>query len=188
MQPTSKAEIFADLQKRMNSALQVLDHDLQGIRTGRASSNLLDNVQVDAYGSYMHINQVGTITVPEPRLITVQVWDKGMVKAVEKGIVNANLGLNPSIDGQTIRVPVPALTEERRKELVKIARQYAEKAKVAIRNVRRDGIDQAKKLRNDNTFTEDEERNCADEIQKLTDKFVADIDQRASKKEQEILA
>ncbi|MEO0347977.1 MAG: ribosome recycling factor [Pseudomonadota bacterium] len=183
----SQQAIINDLATRMKGAISTLDHEFKGLRTGRASINFLDSVRVEAYGDHMPVNQLGNINVPEPRMITVQVWDKSVLKAVEKGIVNANLGVNPTIDGDVIRVPLPALTEERRKELVKIAAQIGEKTKVAVRNIRRDGIDQAKKLKNDKIFSEDEERQCGDEIQKLTDKFVKQIDGMVKQKEQDIL-
>jgi len=181
-----KTEIMADLEKRMEGALVALDHDLKGLRTGRASINLLDNITVEAYGDRMPINQLGSISTPEPRLLIVQVWDKAVVKAVEKAIANANLGVNPMAEGQTIRVPLPLLSEERRKELVKIAGSFAEKARISIRNVRRDGMEKTKKLENDKLISEDEHHNMNDEIQKLTDSYIKKIDQTLATKEKEI--
>ena len=170
----------ADIERRMHGAVESLKHDLSGLRTGRANVALLDPVMVDVYGSMMPLNQVATVNAPEPRMLSVQVWDKANVTAVEKGIAHANLGLNPMIDGQTLRLPLPDLTEERRKELAKLAGQYAEKAKIAIRNVRRDGMEALK---------EDEKKKdiSEDEVQKLTDKYVAEVDATAEHKEKEIL-
>ncbi|MFN9003326.1 MAG: ribosome recycling factor, partial [Alphaproteobacteria bacterium] len=163
-------------------------HEFAGLRTGRASANLLDSIQVEAYGNMMPMNQVGTINVPEPRMITIQVWDKSMIKAVEKAITQANLGLNPASDGQLIRVPIPALSEERRKELSKIAGKYAEGAKVAIRNVRRDGMDALKQQEKDKKISEDEHRKQSDQIQKMTDDFVKKIDEALATKEKDIMS
>jgi ribosome recycling factor len=177
-----------ELQKRMEGALKTLHHEFAGLRTGRASANLLDMIQVEAYGSMMPMNQVGTVNVPEPRMITVQVWDKSMVKAVEKAITQANLGLNPASDGQMIRVPIPALSEERRKELSKIASKYAEGAKVAIRNVRRDGMDALKQQEKDKKISEDEHRKQSELIQKMTDEFVKKIDEALAAKEKDIMS
>lgn len=175
-----------DLERRMTGAVETLRKELGGLRTGRASTNLLEPVQVEAYGSRMPLNQVGTVGVPEPRLLTVQVWDKSLVKAVEKGIRDAGLGLNPQADGSLIRVPIPELNEERRAELAKVAGRYAEQAKVAVRNIRRDGMDQLKKMEKAGDLSEDDHKAWADEIQSLTDKYVSQIDEMASKKEQEI--
>lgn len=175
-----------DLERRMNGAAETLRKELGGLRTGRASTNLLEPVQVEAYGSRMPLNQVGTVGVPEPRLLTVQVWDKSLVKAVEKGIRDAGLGLNPQADGSLIRVPIPELNEERRAELAKVAGRYAEQAKVAVRNIRRDGMDQLKKMEKAGDLSEDDHKAWADEIQSLTDKYVSQIDELAAKKEQEI--
>ncbi|MFO0455983.1 MAG: ribosome recycling factor, partial [Alphaproteobacteria bacterium] len=163
-------------------------HEFAGLRTGRASANLLDSIQVEAYGNMMPMNQVGTINVPEPRMITIQVWDKSMIKAVEKAITQANLGLNPASDGQLIRVPIPALSEERRKELSKIAGKYAEGAKVAIRNVRRDGMDALKQQEKDKKISEDEHRKQSEQIQKMTDDFVKKIDEALATKEKDIMS
>jgi ribosome recycling factor len=180
-------EVVADLKRRMEGAVTALHSDLKGLRTGRANTSLLDRVVVEVYGSKMPLNQVATVNVPEARLITVQVWDKSNAAAVEKAIGNAGLGLNPMSDGALIRVPIPDLSEERRKELVKVAHQYAEKAKVAIRNVRRDGMDNLKKLEKAGSISEDDLRNYSDNIQKLTDEYVKNVDEAVSHKEKDIL-
>ena len=177
----------ADIERRMTGAVEALKSDLSGLRTGRANTSLLDPVVVEVYGSMMPLNQVATVSAPEPRMLSVQVWDKGNLVAVEKGIAHANLGLNPMIDGQTLRLPMPDLTEERRKELAKLAGQYAEKAKVAIRNVRRDGMESLKADEKKKEISEDDRKRLEDEVQKLTDKYVAETDEAAAKKEQEIL-
>ncbi|GMN02821.1 ribosome recycling factor [Erythrobacter sp. MTPC3] len=177
----------ADIERRMNGAVEALKSDLSGLRTGRANTSLLDPVQVEVYGAMMPLNQVATVNAPEPRMLAVQVWDKTNVAAVEKGITKANLGLNPMTDGQTVRLPMPDLTEERRKELAKLAGQYAEKAKIAIRNVRRDGMEDLKTDEKKKEISEDDRKRMEDEVQKLTDKYVADADDAAAKKEQEIL-
>ena len=177
----------ADLQRRMIGAIDALKNDLGGLRTGRASTALLDPVQVVVYGANMPLNQVATVSVPEPRLISVQVWDKGNVGPVEKAIRNAGLGLNPITDGTMIRLPIPDLTEERRKELAKLAGQYAEKARIAVRNVRRDGMDNLKTDEKKNDISEDERKRFEVEVQKLTDDTIRDIDSVAQAKEQEIL-
>lgn len=177
-----------ELRKRMEGALDRLKHDYAGLRTGRASAGMLDPIQVDAYGSMMPLNQLANVTVPEPRTLMVSVWDKGMVKAVEKAIANSNLGLNPASDGQNIRVPVPELSQERRKELSKVAGQYAEAAKVAVRNVRRDGMDALKKAEKEGDISEDEQRRKGDEIQKMTDEFVKKADEMSADKEKEIMS
>jgi len=177
----------ADIERRMKGAVDSLKSDLQGLRTGRANTTLLDPVQVDVYGAMMPLNQVATVSAPEPRMLSVQVWDKSNLTAVEKGIAHANLGLNPMIDGQTIRLPIPDLTEERRKELAKLAGQYAEKAKVAIRNVRRDGMEALKADEKKKEISEDDRKRMEEEVQKLTDKHVAETDEAAAKKEKEIL-
>ncbi len=176
-----------DLRRRMNGAMDVFKKELAGLRTGRASVNLLEPVHVDAYGSAMALNQVGTVGAPEPRLLTVQVWDKSLVKAVEKAIREANLGLNPMVDGQLIRVPIPSLTEERRKELIKVAHKYAEQGRVSVRNVRRDGMDALKHLEKDGKVTEDEHRKRGDEIQKLTDEYIKKVDETLAAKEKDIV-
>ena len=176
-----------DLEKRMSGALDALKKEFQGLRTGRASVNLLDTVQVEAYGSHMPINQVGSVSVPEPRMLTIQVWDKGMVKAVEKAIRTSDLGLNPMSDGQLIRIPLPDLTEERRTELSKVAARYAESGRVAVRNVRRDGMDQLKKMEKDGDLSEDDKRLYESEVEDLTDKYTGMIDELLSAKEKDIM-
>ena len=177
----------ADIERRMNGAVESLKHDLSGLRTGRANVALLDPVVVEVYGSMMPLNQVATVSAPEPRMLSVQVWDRANVTAVEKGIAHANLGLNPMIDGQTLRLPIPDLTEERRKELAKLAHQYAEKAKIAIRNVRRDGMEALKEDERRKEISEDEHKRLDVEVQKLTDRFIADVDAVTEHKEKEIL-
>ena len=176
-----------DIQRRMTGALEALKHDLGGLRTGRASTALLDPIQVEVYGANMPISQVATISAPEPRLLSVQVWDKGNVNAVEKAIRAAGLGINPISDGQMIRLPIPDLTEERRKELAKLAGQYAEKARIAVRNVRRDGMDSLKADEKKHEISEDERKRMEAEVQKMTDATIHDIDATAHAKEQEIL-
>jgi ribosome recycling factor len=176
-----------DIERRMQGAIDSLKHDLSGLRTGRANTALLEPVQVEVYGSLMPLNQVATISAPEPRMLSVQVWDKTNLVPVEKGIAHANLGLNPIIDGQTLRLPLPDLTEERRKELAKLAHQYAEKAKIAIRNVRRDGMEALKEDEKKKEISEDERKRKEDEVQKLTDRFVGEVDQAAAQKEKEIM-
>ena len=176
-----------DLNRRMNGALENLKHDLAGLRTGRASTALLDPIQVEVYGANMPINQVATVSVPEPRTISVQVWDRGNISSVEKAIRNAGLGINPIVDGQLIRLPIPDLTEERRKELAKLASQYAEKARVAVRNVRRDGMDALKVDEKKHEISEDEHKRLGVEVQKMTDDTIKEIDAAAHSKEQEIL-
>jgi ribosome recycling factor len=176
-----------DLKRRMDGAVASLRKELAGLRTGRASPSLLEPVTVEAYGVHMPLVQVGTITVPEPRLLSVQVWDKSMVKAVEKAIREANLGLNPQADGQLIRVPVPELNEERRRELGKVAGRYAEQARVAIRNVRRDGMELVKRNQKDSDLTEDDARLYSDEIQSLTDETIKAVDAALATKEKEIM-
>jgi len=177
----------ADLERRMNGAVEALKHDLVGLRTGRASVNLLDPITLEVYGAPMPLNQVATVSAPEPRLISVQVWDKSNVGPVDKAIRSAGLGLNPIVDGQTLRLPIPDLTEERRKELAKLVGQYAEKAKIAARNVRRDGMDSLKTDEKKGEISEDERKRHEAEVQKLTDSTIADIDSAAAAKEKEIL-
>ena len=177
----------SDLDRRMHGALDVFKHDLAGLRTGRASTALLDPIQVEVYGANMPISQVATVSVPEPRLLSVQVWDRSNIGPVEKAIRNAGLGINPIVDGQVIRLPIPELTEERRKELAKLANQYAEKARVAVRNVRRDGMDALKTDEKKHEISEDEHKRHAVEVQKLTDNVIADSDAAAHSTEQEIL-
>jgi ribosome recycling factor len=177
----------ADLERRMAGAVEALKHDLQGLRTGRASTTLLDPVTVEVYGSQMPINQLASVSAPEPRMLSVQVWDKTNVGPVDKAIRSAGLGLNPIVDGQTLRLPIPDLTEERRKELAKLANQYAEKARIAARNVRRDGNDSLKTDEKKGVFGEDDRKRHETEVQKLTDATIADIDTAAAAKEKEIL-
>lgn len=177
----------ADIERRMQGAVEALKHDLSGLRTGRANIALLEPVHVEVYGAMMPLNQVATISAPEPRMLSVQVWDKANVIPVEKGISKANLGLNPMIDGQTIRLPLPDLTEERRRELAKLCGKYAENAKIAIRNVRRDGMEVLKEDEKRKDISEDERKRHEDEVQKATDKFVAEADAAAVAKEKEIM-
>jgi ribosome recycling factor len=176
-----------ELKRRMHGAVTLLKTELSGLRTGRASSSLLEPVQVEAYGSHMPLNQVATVSVPEPRLLSVQVWDRSLVHAVEKAIVNSNLGLSPATEGQVIRLRIPELNEERRKELVKVAHKYAEAARVAVRHVRRDGIDTLKKSEKDGDISEDDEKRMSQEVQKATDQTIAEVDQMLAAKEKEIL-
>lgn len=175
-----------ELEKRMQGAMDALKKELGGLRTGRASVNLLDPVMVDAYGQRMPLNQVGTVSAPEPRLLAVNVWDKGLVVSVAKAIREAGLGLNPSPDGQLVRVPIPELTAERRAELAKLAHKYAEQGRVAVRNVRRDGMESLKKLEKDHKISQDEHRQKSDEVQKLTDRYVKQVDEVLAHKEKEI--
>ena len=177
----------ADLERRMKGAVEALRHDLGGLRTGRANTTLLDPVVVTVYGSQMPLNQVATVSAPEPRMLTVQVWDKSNVGPVEKAIRSAGLGLNPINDGNTLRLPIPDLTEDRRKELAKLAHSYAEKARIAIRNVRRDGMDNLKADENKKEISEDERKRNETEVQKLTDELIKAADDVASQKEQEIM-
>lgn len=178
---------LSDLKRRMDGAVDNLQKEFAGLRTGRASVNLLDPVQVDAYGSKMPLNQVGTVGVPEARMLTVQVWDAGLVKATEKAIRDAGLGLNPQPEGSMIRIPIPDLNEERRQELTKVAGKYAENARISVRNVRRDGMDALKKMEKDNEISEDDQKRMSDDVQKLTDEKVQKIDKMLSDKEQDIM-
>jgi ribosome recycling factor len=177
----------AELDRRMNGAVGTLKTELSGLRTGRASAALLDPIKVDAYGSAMPIAQVGTISTPEPRLLTVQVWDRSLVKAVDKAVRDAGIGLNPQVDGQLLRIPIPELNEERRKELVKLAHKYAEAGRIAVRNVRRDGMETLKKAEKDHRISQDEHHKLGDELQKLTDAHIRDIDLALQAKEQEVM-
>ena len=174
-----------DIEQRMNGAVETLRREFGGLRAGRASTSLLDAVTVEVYGSRMPLNQVGSVSVPEPRLLTVQVWDANNTPMVEKAIRNSGLGLNPMAEGTLIRIPMPELTEERRKELVKVAKQYAESARVAIRNVRKDGMDAIKA---DEDLPEDDQKRQTDEVQKMTDDHVKQVDELLSSKEKDILA
>jgi ribosome recycling factor len=173
--------------RRMNGVVSGLKGEFAGLRTGRASPALLDPVMIDAYGQQMHVSQLGTISTPESRLLTVQVWDRSMVKTVDKAIRDAGLGLNPQADGQILRIPIPELNEERRKELVKLAHKYAEQGRVGVRNVRRDGMEILKKLEKDHKIGQDEHHKLGDELQKLTDAHIKDVDQLLHGKEQEIM-
>ena len=177
----------ADLERRMKGAVEALKHDLSGLRTGRANTALLEPITVEVYGAHMPLTQVATISAPEPRLLSVQVWDKSNISPVEKAIRSANLGLNPITDGQLIRLPIPDMTEERRKELAKLVGQYAEKARVAVRNVRRDGMDHLKQDERKHDISEDEKKRLEHEVQKLTDDTIKEIDEAAHSKEKEIL-
>jgi ribosome recycling factor len=174
------------LRKRMDGALEALKREFAGLRTGRASTSLLDPITVEAYGQAMPINQVGTVSAPEPRMLTVQVWDRGLVSSVEKAIRESDLGLNPSNDGQLVRVPIPPLSEERREELAKVASRYAEQARVAVRNVRRDGMDTFKQMEKDGEISEDEHRKRSEEIQQMTDEHIKLIDDALAHKDSEI--
>ena len=176
-----------ELKRRMDGAISAFKNDIASLRTGRASANVLDPVQVEAYGSRVPLNQVANISVPEPRMLSVSVWDKGMVGAVERGIRESNLGLNPIIDGQNLRIPLPELNEERRKSLVKVAHDYAEKAKVAIRHVRRDGMDDLKKAEKDGDIGQDLSRSQSEKVQKMTDEVILDVDRLLAEKEKEIM-
>ncbi len=176
-----------DLERRMDGAVSVLKTELSGLRTGRASSTMLDPVMVDAYGSQMPINQVGTVSVPDPRMLSVQVWDQSLVNAADKAIRDADLGLNPMIEGNVLRIPIPELNAERRQELVKVAHKYAEQARIAVRHVRRDGMDKLKRLEKDHEIGEDDSHAQGEEIQKMTDRHIASIDEITEAKEQEII-
>ena len=176
-----------DLQRRMEGAINSLTKDFQGLRTGRANTQLLDSILVEVYGATMPVNQVATVSVPEPRMLSVQVWDKDNVKLVEKAIRESDLGLNPQLDGQLLRIPLPDLSEDRRIELSKVAAKYAENAKIAVRNVRRDGMDKLKKMEKDGNLSQDDKRLYDEEIQSLTDRSVVQIDELFSKKEEEIM-
>ncbi len=178
---------MADLKRRMEGALEVLKEEYTGLRTGRASASMLEPVQVDVYGSKMPLNQVGTVNVPEPRLLTVTVWDASATKAVEKAIRESGLGLNPQPEGSVIRVPIPELNEERRLDLTKVAGKYAEAARVSIRNVRRDGMDELKKAEKDGDISEDEQKRMSDQVQKLTDEMIKKVDSLLSEKEKDIM-
>jgi len=187
MSVNSYSDLKNDVKRRMDSAVEVLKKEFGGLRTGRAATSLLEPVVVEAYGQTMPITQCGTIGSPEPRMLTVQVWDKSLVKAVEKSIRDAGLGLNPQADGQLVRVPIPALNEERRQELTKVAGKYAEQARVSVRNVRRDGMDSLKKLEKDGKISQDELRKYSDEIQHMTDEEIKKIDETLKHKEKEIM-
>ncbi|MGB0922268.1 MAG: ribosome recycling factor [Alphaproteobacteria bacterium] len=176
-----------DLERRMEGAVQTLKAEFAGLRTGRASASLLEPIKADVYGALTPLDQIGTISVPDPRLLSVQVWDKGNVSAVEKAIRESGLGLNPSADGQLIRIPLPELNEERRTELVKVAKGYGEQARVAVRNVRRDGMDRLKKAEKDGDMSQDDHKLYADEVQGLTDAAIKNVDETLAQKEAEIM-
>ena len=178
---------LVDIKRRMQGAVQAFKHDLGGLRTGRASASMLDPIQVDAYGAMMPLNQVATVSVPEPRMLSVQVWDRSMVIAVDKAIRESSLGLNPQTEGQIVRIRIPELNEQRRKELVKVAHKYAEESRVAARHVRRDGLDLLKKLEKDGKMSEDDAARQSDLVQKATDQTIVEIDQALSAKEKEIM-
>jgi ribosome recycling factor len=184
--PTPPLDV-AELKRRMQSATQSFRHELGGLRTGRASASLIEPVSVEAYGSHMPINQVATISVPEPRMLSVQVWDKSMVAAVDKAIRSANLGLSPTVEGQVLRIRIPELNEQRRKEMVKIAHKYAEEARVAVRHVRREGMDHIKKLEKEKAIAEDDVARQHDQVQKATDQVITEIDALLAAKEKEIM-
>jgi ribosome recycling factor len=179
---------LADVKRRMQGALNTLKQELGGLRTGRASANLVEPIHVDAYGSSMPMNQVASVSVPEPRMISIQVWDASVVKAVEKAIRDSNLGLSPSTEGQVVRIRIPELNQERRQELVKVAHKYAEVARIAVRHVRRDGLDNLKKLQKDGHVSEDEIKRHEGEVQKTTDQAITDIDQTLAAKEKEVMS
>ena len=178
---------LADIKRRMQGSIASLTHELNGLRTGRASASILDPIMVNAYGSMVPLQQVASVTVPEPRMIAVSVWDKGTVASVEKAIRDSNLGLSPNVEGQVLRIRIPELNEQRRKELVKVAHKYAEEARVAVRHVRRDGIDILKKLVKDKAISEDDEKRQAEDVQKATDAYIKDIDTVLASKEKEIM-
>jgi ribosome recycling factor len=176
-----------ELKRRMDGAISAFKNDIASLRTGRASANILDPVTVEAYGSRMPLNQVANVTVPEPRMLSVSIWDKQMVGAVDRAIRESNLGLNPIVDGQNLRIPLPELNEERRRSLVKLAHEYAEKAKVAIRHVRRDGMEGLKKAEKDGVISQDDSRVQSDRVQKMTDETISDVDRLLAEKEKEIM-
>ena len=177
---------YRDLDRRMDGAVSVLKTELSGLRTGRASASLLDPVMVNAYGSQMPINQVGTVSVPDARMLSVQVWDQSLVNATDKAIRDADLGLNPAVEGNVLRIPIPELNAERRQEMVKVAHKYAEQARIAVRHVRRDGMDKLKRLERNSEIGQDESHDRAEEIQKMTDRQIATIDEITASREQEI--
>jgi ribosome recycling factor len=183
----SKDALLNDMKKRMDGSIANLEHDLKSLRTGRASPNILDSVVVEAYGDRMPLSQLATVTVPEPKMISVQVWDKSMVKAVEKAIANADLGLNPAADGQLIRIILPPMSEERRNEIVKVAYKYGESSKIAIRNIRRDILDEIKKMEKDSILGKDEAHSLGENVQKVVDDFIKKVDTLVSNKEKEIM-
>ena len=183
----SEDALLKELRRRMDGAIDALKKELAGLRTGRASPSLLENVVVSAYGGSMPLNQVGTVSAPEPRMLVVQVWDRGLAKAVDAAIREAGLGLNPQSEGQVIRVPIPPLSEERRKELIKVGHKYAEQARVSARNVRRDGLEALKKREKDREITQDQHRKLDKDVQHLTDETIKKIDETLAQKEKEIM-
>jgi ribosome recycling factor len=184
---TAEKPVLSRYRDRMDKAVSALKDELASLRTGRASASLLDQIHVDAYGASMPLNQVGAVSVPEPRMISVNVWDRGLVVSVEKAIRQSDLGLNPVVDGQTLRIPIPPLTEERRKDIAKVAHRYAEQQRVAVRNVRRDANDDLRKAEKDHVISQDEEKKLEAEVQKLTDEAIKRIDEALKTKEQEIM-
>ena len=184
---TTEKPVLSKYKDRMDKAVAALKEEFASLRTGRASASLLDQIHVDAYGSTMSINQVASVSVPEPRMITVSVWDRGLVVSVEKAIRSADLGLNPVVDGQTLRIPIPPLTEDRRRELAKVAGKYAEQQRVAVRNIRRDANEDCRKAQKDHVISQDEEKKMEAEVQKLTDEAIKRIDEALKTKEQEIM-
>ncbi|CAG7590448.1 MAG: ribosome recycling factor [Candidatus Midichloria sp.] len=185
---TQHDDIIMDTKKRMDGAIASLKHVLLGLHTGRASASLLDPIKVEAYGDFVPVSQLGTVNVPEPRMITIQVWDKSVVKNIEKAIANSGLGLNPVSEGQIVRIPIPDLTEDRRRELSKKVNEYAEQSKIALRNVRRDSIDSFKKLGKEKAISEDQFKSYSNDIQKITDDFSAKVEELATQKSKEILS
>ncbi|MCX8997625.1 ribosome recycling factor [Rhizobiaceae bacterium BDR2-2] len=183
----SDATDLNELKRRMDGGINAFKSDIASLRTGRASANILDPVTVDAYGSRVPLNQVANITVPEPRMLSISVWDRAMVQAVDRAIRESNLGLNPIMDGQTLRIPLPELNEERRRSLVKVAHDYAEKSKIAVRNVRRDGMEGLKKAEKDGDLGQDESRSLSERVQKMTDETITEIDRLLAAKEKEIM-
>jgi ribosome recycling factor len=184
---TAEKPVLSKYRDRMDKAIAALKEEFASLRTGRASASLLDQIQVDAYGSTVPINQVGAVSVPEPRMVTVNIWDRALVVSVEKAIRSSNLGLNPVVDGQNLRIPIPPLTEERRKDLAKIAGKYAEQQRIAVRNVRRDANDDLKKAEKDGVINQDEQKRMESEVQKLTDEAIKRVDEALKTKEQEIM-
>jgi len=184
---TTEKPVLSKYKARMDKAIDALKEEFASLRTGRASASLLDQIHVEAYGANTPINQVAAVSVPEPRMITVNVWDRGLVVSVEKAIRNAGLGLNPIVDGQTLRIPIPPLTEDRRKDLAKLAGKYAEQQRVAIRNVRRDANEDCRKAQKDHVISQDEEKRMETEVQKITDEAIKRVDEALKSKEQEIM-
>lgn len=178
---------IADIKRRMDGAITAMKSEFNSLRTGRAHTAILDNITVEAYGAQVPLNQVGAVNIPEPRMLSVNVWDKTMVAGVERALRESNLGINPVVDGQTVRIPMPALTEERRQELTKVAGNYAEAAKVAVRNVRRDGMENLRDMEKDGDISEDEHKRCSGEVQEATDKHIKGIDEALATKNEEIM-